>query len=216
MITRLPKNLENYLEPFYTIFDIESIKQNLQSWFKIMKNILKSFLTISALSAVVIAPLMMNAGAASAQSRPTTRGTDASYVGVGVTGGLTNGGDENNAAEFGGNFTGRVKLGNTPVSARGNVIWNNETTAIIPEISVDVPIARGTNAFVTGGYSFIENNGVPTPLGNKDAVVVGAGVESEVAKNFLLYTNAKVGIRAYENSGGSAVTINGGLGYSFK
>ncbi|MBE9197981.1 MULTISPECIES: hypothetical protein [unclassified Nodularia (in: cyanobacteria)] len=178
-----------------------------------MKNILKSFVAISALSSLVVAPLIINAGQASALP---TKGTDASYVGVGLTGGLTNGGDENNAAEFGGNITGRVKLGNTPVSARGNVIWNNETTAIIPELSVDVPIARGTNAFATAGYSFIENNGVATPIGNKDAVVVGAGVESEVAKNFLVYTNAKVGLRSYENSGGSAVTVNGGVGYRFK
>ncbi|WP_414548782.1 hypothetical protein [Anabaena sp. CCY 0017] len=177
-----------------------------------MKNILKSFVVISALSSLVVAPLIINAGQASAQPK---RGTDANYVGAGITGGLTDGGDENNAANFGGNITGRVKVGNTPVSARGNVIWNNETTAIIPEVSFDVPIANGTNAFVTGGYSFIEKNGLPTPLGNKDSVVVGAGIESEVAKNFLVYTNAKVGIRAYENSGGSAVSVNGGVGYRF-
>ena len=178
-----------------------------------MKNMLKSFLTISALSSLVIAPLIMNAGQASAQS---TRGTDASYVGAGFAGGLTDGGDQNNEAKFGGNLTGRVRLGNTPLSARGNVIWNNETTAIIPELSVDVPIARGTNAFVTGGYSFIEQNGLPNPLGNKDAVVVGAGVESEIGKNFLVYTNAKVGLRSYENSSGSAVNLNGGVGYRFR
>jgi hypothetical protein len=45
---------------------------------------------------------------------------------------------------------------------------------------------------------------------------VGAGVESEVAKNFLVYTNAKVGLRAYQNSAGDAVSINGGVGYRFK
>ncbi len=178
-----------------------------------MKNILKSFVAISALSSFVVAPLIINAGIASAQPQ---RGTDASYIGAGITGGLTDGGDENNAANFGGNLTGRVKLGNAPLSVRGNVIWNNETTAIIPEVSFDVPIANGTNAFVTGGYSFIEKNGSPTPLGNKDSVVVGAGVESEVAKNFLVYSSAKVGIRAYENSLGSAVTINGGVGYRFR
>ncbi|HYW20199.1 MAG TPA: hypothetical protein VE956_12985 [Nodularia sp. (in: cyanobacteria)] len=178
-----------------------------------MKNILKSFVAISALSSLVVAPLIINAGQASAQPK---KGTNASYVGVGLTGGLTNGGDERNEANFGGNLTGRVKLGNTPVSARGHVIWNNESTSIIPELSVDVPIARGTNGFATVGYSFIEKNGVPTPIGNKDAVVVGAGVESEVGKNFLVYTNAKVGLRSYENSDGSAVTINGGVGLRFK
>jgi hypothetical protein len=37
-----------------------------------------------------------------------------------------------------------------------------------------------------------------------------------VANNFLVYTNAKVGLGAYQNSDASAVTINGGLGYRFK
>ncbi|GAX36446.1 hypothetical protein [Nodularia sp. NIES-3585] len=178
-----------------------------------MKNILKSFVAISALSSFVVAPLIINAGQASAQPK---RGTDASYVGAGIAAGVTNGGQNNDAANFGGNLTGRVKLGNTPLSARGNVLWNDETTAIIPELSVDVPIANRTNAFVTGGYSFVEQNGLPTPLGNRDSVVVGAGVESEVARNFIVYSNAKVGLRAYQNSPASAVSINGGIGYRFR
>ncbi|TVP63614.1 MAG: hypothetical protein EA343_07840 [Nodularia sp. (in: Bacteria)] len=178
-----------------------------------MKNILKSFVAISALSSFVVAPLIINAGQASAQPQ---RGTDASYVGAGFAAGVTSGGQVNDAASFGGNLTGRLKLGNTPLSARGNVLWNDQTTAIIPELSVDVPIANRTNAFVTGGYSFIEQNGLPTPLGNRDSVVVGAGVESEVAKNFMIYSNAKVGLRAYQNSPASAVSINGGVGYRFR
>ncbi|MDB9374400.1 hypothetical protein [Nodularia sphaerocarpa] len=178
-----------------------------------MKNILKSFVAISALSSLVIAPIIINAGQASAQP---TKGTDASYIGAGAAVGVTNGGQDGDATTFGGNITGRVKLGNTPLSARGNVIWNDETTAIIPELSVDVPIANGTNAVFTGGYSFVEKNGSRTPIGSKDSVVLGAGVESEVAKNFLVYTNAKVGLRAYENGSGSAVSINGGIGYRLK
>ncbi|AUT03844.1 MULTISPECIES: hypothetical protein [unclassified Nostoc] len=178
-----------------------------------MKNILKSLVTISALSSVIMTAFVVNVGQATAE---TKKGTDASYVGAGIAAGVTNGGQNNDAANFGGNLTGRVKLGNTPFSARGNVLWNDDTTAIIPEVSVDVPIANRTNAFVTGGYSFVEKNGSPSPLGNRDAVVVGAGVESEVANNFLVYTNAKVGLRAYENSPASAVSINGGIGYRFK
>jgi hypothetical protein len=188
-------------------------KQNQQIFGKIMNNILKSVAAISLLSSVLVAPFIINPGQASAQPK---KGTNASYIGAGVAAGVTNGGQNNDAANFGGNLTGRVKLGNTPLSARGNVLWNDETTTIIPEVSVDLPIAHGTNAFITGGYSFVEQNGSPTPLGNKDAVVVGAGVEREVANNFLVYTNAKVGISAYENSPASAVSINGGIGYRFR
>ncbi|MBE9051427.1 outer membrane beta-barrel protein [Nostocales cyanobacterium LEGE 11386] len=178
-----------------------------------MKKLLKSFVAISALSSVVIAPLVLSAGQAVAQPQ---KGTDASYVGAGIAAGVTNGGQDNDAANFGGNLTGRVKLGNTPFSARGNVLWNDQTSAIIPEVSVDVPIANRTNAYITGGYSFLDKDGSPSPIGNRDSVVVGAGVESEVANNFLVYTNAKVGLRAYENSPASAISINGGLGYRFR
>lgn len=73
-----------------------------------MKNILKSFVAISALSSLIVAPLIINAGQASAQPK---KGTDASYVGIGVTGGLTNDGGNQDTGNFGGNVTGRVKLG---------------------------------------------------------------------------------------------------------
>jgi hypothetical protein len=178
-----------------------------------MKPLLKSFVTISALSSLAITAAFLSAGKAAAE---TQKGTDASYVGAGVAAGVTNGGKGGDAATFGGNLTGRVKLGNAPVSVRGNVLWSDETSAIIPELSFDVPIANRTNAFITGGYSFVEKDGKNTPIGNRDAVVVGAGVESEVAKNFLVYTNAKVGLSAYQNSDASAVSINGGIGYRFK
>ncbi|MBD2412860.1 hypothetical protein FACHB389_05810 [Nostoc calcicola FACHB-389] len=179
-----------------------------------MKRLLKSLLTISALSSLVIAPVLLSPGQASAE---TKKGTDASYVGAGIAAGVTSGGQGiNDDATFGGNVAARVKLGNTPFSARGNVLWSDKTSAIIPEVSLDVPIANKTNAYLTGGYSFVEKDGSPTPIGNKDAVVLGAGVESEVANNFLLYTNAKVGINAYQNSDTPAVSINAGIGYSFK
>ncbi len=178
-----------------------------------MKHLLKTFITISALSSLVIANSVLSAGQAAAE---TEKGTDASYIGAGVAAGVTNGGVNHDAATLGGNITGRLKLGSAPVSIRGNVLWSDETSAIIPELSYDVPVASKTNAFITGGYSFVEKDGKPTPLGNRDSVVVGAGVESEVAKNFLVYTNAKVGLRAYQNSPASAVSINGGIGYRFK
>jgi hypothetical protein len=180
-----------------------------------MKRLLKSFVTISALSSIVIAPVVISAGQASAQPQPK-KGTDASYVGAGVSAGLTNGGQNGDAATFGGNVTGRLKLGETPFSARGQVNFSSETSAIIPHVSADLGIAKGTNAYVGVGYQFVEANGQPTPSGNDDGVALVAGVESEVGKNFLIYSNATVGVNAYENSPASAVSINGGLGYRFK
>lgn len=177
-----------------------------------MKNILKSLLTISALSSVFMTALVINVGQASAE---TQKGTDANYIGAGITANVTEGGKTNDAPNIGGNITGRLKLGSTPLSARGNVLWNGDTTAIIPEVSLDLAIANRTNVFVTGGYSFVEKEGLASPLGNRDSVVVGAGVESEVGKNFLLYSNAKVGLRAYQDSSASAISVSGGIGYRF-
>lgn len=170
---------------------------------------MKSFVTISALSMIAIAPIFMSAGSASAAPK---KGTNATYIGAGVAAGVTNGGQSGDAATFGGNITGRLPLGNLPVSARGQIQFSDETSAIIPHLTVDVPIAKGTNVYVGAGYQFVEEDGKPTPSGNKDGVAVVAGVESEVGKNFLIYSNATVGVNAYKNSPASGVSINAGVG----
>lgn len=178
-----------------------------------MQRFIKSLVTISALSSLVIAPVVLSAGQAAAQ---TKNGTDANYIGAGVAAGVTNGGKVGQDARFGGNLTGRLKLGSTPFSARTQILFTDQTTAIIPQVSVDAPIARGTNAFLSAGYSFVESNGKQTPLGDRDGVALTAGVESEVAKNILVYSNATVGLKTYQNSDTSAVSIQGGLGYRFR
>ncbi|HLP87701.1 MAG TPA: outer membrane beta-barrel protein [Nostocaceae cyanobacterium] len=177
-----------------------------------MRHLFKSLVTISALSSLVVVPVLLSPQQALAE---TKKGTDANYVGAGIAAGVTEGGQTNDAPTFGGNITGRIKVGETPLSVRGNVLWSDKTSAIIPELSVDVPIAQRTNAYITGGYSFVERDGFATPLGNRNSVVVGAGLESEVTQNIMVYTNAKLGLRAYENSPASAVSINAGVGYSF-
>jgi hypothetical protein len=180
---------------------------------EIMKPFLKSFVTISALSSLVVAPILLSPGEASAQPK---KGTDASYVGAGIAAGVTNGGQNGDAATFGGNITGRVKVPKTPLSARTQINFSDETSAIIPHVSADLGIAKGTNLYVGVGYQFVEDNGQPTPSGNDDGVAVVAGVEKQVGNKFMVYSNATVGINAYENSSASAVSINGGLGYRFR
>lgn len=177
-----------------------------------MKGLIKKFVTISTLSLVATAPIFLNAGEASA--RP--RGTNASYIGAGVSAGVTNGGQNGDAATFGGNIHGRLKLGNTPFSARGQVNFSDETSAIIPHVTVDVPIGGRTNAYAGAGYQFVEQNGKPTPSGNDDGVALVAGVETEVSRNVLLYSNVTSGINAYQNSPASSLSINGGVGFKFK
>ncbi|MBD2576960.1 outer membrane beta-barrel protein [Oscillatoria sp. FACHB-1406] len=178
-----------------------------------MKAILKSAIALSALSATIL-----SAGIASAQPyrvEVDKPGTDASYVGAGIAAGVTNGGQTGDAATFGGNIQGRVAVPNAPVSVRGAVLFSDETSAIIPMVSYDQPIAKNANVYVGAGYSFVEANGKPTPLGNDNAPVIVAGGEAEVLNGVMVYGDAKWGINAYENSPADAVSLQAGVGYRF-
>jgi hypothetical protein len=169
------------------------------------------FAAISTLSALAIAPVLFSADPASAQPK----GMDGSYVGAGVAAGVTNGGQDGDAATLGGNIQGRVAIPNAPVSVRGAVLWSDETAAIMPMVSYDVPVAKNTNVYVGAGYSFVESNGKPTPLGNQDGVVLTAGAESAVAKDFIVYGDAKLGLNTYQDSPASALSFQAGVGYRF-
>jgi hypothetical protein len=180
-----------------------------------MKLSLKSALKISALSALAIAPVLMSVTGASAQTAPT-KGTDATWVGAGVVTGVTNNGGAGDDGDFGGNFSGRVPIHNTPLSARGTVIYKNNSSAIAPKLTYDVGVAQNTNLFGGVGYNFVQtDNASTTPLGDKDAVVLTVGAESTLRNNIVLYGSADVGIDAYQNSNRTAVGLQVGVGAKF-
>jgi hypothetical protein len=175
-------------------------------------------LGIAALSALALAPLMISAGAASA--RPivyddSANGFDGTYVGAGIAAGITNGGQQGDAANLGGNIQGRIAIPHAPVSVRGAVLFNDQNSTVIPQLTYDIPVARNTNVYVGAGYSFVQKQGRPTPLGNRDAAVVTAGAESGIGDYVVVYGDAKLGINAYKNSPASAVSLQAGLGYRF-
>jgi hypothetical protein len=167
-----------------------------------------------AASTIAIASVVLTAGIASAQT-PSETGMNGSYIGVGTAAGVTNGGRGNDAATFGGNVQGRAALPNSPFSVRGSVLFGGDATAIMPIVTYDAPIAKNTNLYLGGGYSFVTDEGKVTPLGNQNAPVVTLGAESEVAKNVVLYGDAKWGIDAYRNSSADAVSLQTGVGYRF-
>ncbi|MBW4507059.1 MAG: porin family protein [Scytonematopsis contorta HA4267-MV1] len=180
-----------------------------------MHNILKRLVTITALSSVVVAPFVVGAGKASAED---AKGLHGNYVGAGVAAGVTNGGVSNDAATFGGNVSARVqvlKMGDNGVSARTQVLFSDQTSCINPSVSADLGIAKNTNLYVAGGYCFVEKDGKPTPLGNRDSFTAAVGVETAVNRNMVIYSNATLGSKAYQNSAGDAVSINGGVGLRF-
>ncbi|NJP12593.1 MAG: porin family protein [Leptolyngbyaceae cyanobacterium RU_5_1] len=172
---------------------------------------LKTSKAIAALSALATASVLLSAGAASAQPK----GFDGAYVGGGISAGVTNGGQQEDAANIGGHIQGRVGIPKTPVSARGSVLFGSNNAAIMPMVTYDIPVARDTNVYVGAGYSFVEKDGRNTPLGNKSAPVVTVGAESGITKDIVVYGDAKLGVNAYQNSNASALSLQAGLGYRF-
>lgn len=166
-------------------------------------------LTVSAL---VASSILISGGIVAA--KPT--GMDGSYIGAGVSAGVTNGGQNNNDdAVFGGNVQGRYAIPETPVSARGAVLFGGDSTAIMPMLTYDLPVADNTNIYLGAGYSFVTDEGENTPLGNRDAAVITLGAESEVSDRVIVYGDAKWGIDAYENSSNDALSLQAGVGIRF-
>jgi hypothetical protein len=176
-----------------------------------MKLNVKSAVIFSALIATTIVPTLFSASSAFAQPK----GTKADYIGAGVSAGVTNGGQNGDAATFGGNIQGRLTTQKAPVSVRGAVLFSDDTSAIMPMLTYDVPVARNTNVYVGGGYSFVEKDGQPTPLGNKNAPVVTVGAETQLGQNLVVYGDTKWGIDAYQNSPADAVSVQAGAGFKF-
>lgn len=163
------------------------------------------------LSAVVASSILISGGMAVAQPL----GMDGSYIGVGISSGVTNGGQNNDAALLGGNVQGRYAIPQTPASARGAVLFGGDATAIMPMLTYDAPIADNTNVYIGAGYSFVTDEGENTPLGNRDAAVITLGAESEVSDRLVVYGDAKWGIDAYKNSSADALSFQTGVGYRF-
>lgn len=176
-----------------------------------MKLSLKTLSTLSALSVLSVAPAFLGAGSASAQ--PVR--FDGSYVGAGASAGVTNGGRDNDAAVFGGNIQGRFAVPGAPVSVRGAVLFTGNNSAVIPTLTYDLPINNKTNLYGGAGYSFVQNHDRSSQIGNKDSAVLTAGVESQVAKGVVVYSDAKYGINAYQGSGAGSLSLQAGVGVQF-
>lgn len=145
----------------------------------------------------------------------TSRGMSRNYIGAGIGAGVTNGGRQNDAALFGGNVQGRYAIPNKPVSVRGAVLFGSDSVAIVPTVTYDAAIAKNTNLYLGGGYSFVTDEGQASQLGNKNAPVLTLGAESQVANNVVVYSDAKFGIDAYQGSDADALSLQAGVGYSF-
>lgn len=131
-----------------------------------------------------------------------------SYVGVGPTVGLSDGG------QVGGVIAARYKLLKAPVSFRAQALIG-KNTAVVPTVSYDIPLNWQTDAYVGAGLA-LAGGDTPSPVGNKVSFAVQPGVDYVVPNsNTVIFGNAIIAFDAYRDRGGAAVSVQGGVGLKF-
>jgi hypothetical protein len=195
-----------------------------------MKFSLNQTIQLFTLSALAIVPIFSSNNAASARPQTpdlvlsqsnqysvvsTKLGTDASYLGAGILGGLTTGSAPGEQAKSGGSLYGRYAIPQSQISARAGVVFTDKISAVTPKLTYDVGVAPGTNIYAGVGYNFVNETNANTPLGNKNAPVISLGAESQLANNVVIFGAADLGLNAYQNSNNAAIALQGGAGFRF-
>ncbi|MBI4782339.1 MAG: hypothetical protein HY785_13615 [Oscillatoriophycideae cyanobacterium NC_groundwater_1537_Pr4_S-0.65um_50_18] len=138
-----------------------------------------------------------------------------SYIGVGGTVGLSDG-PNNEGSSAGGVVAVRYRLLEVPLSLRAQALISDRT-AIVPTVSYDVPLNWQTDAYIGAGVVFQGGDENSTsPLGNQTAFVVQPGIDYNFPySDLVLFGNAIIAFDAYKDGGGTAASVQGGLGVRF-
>jgi hypothetical protein len=162
----------------------------------------------SGLSGVALAGFATVVGLALSTAPASAQAAYGSYVGVGPTVGITEG------AQVGGVLAVRYKLLETPLSLRAQALIGSGT-AVVPTISYDFPINWQMDAYVGAGVAFASGDS-PSPVGDKTSFALQPGVDYMVPNsNTVLFGNAIIAFDAYRNGGGTALSVQGGVGLRF-
>ncbi|MGJ5629212.1 hypothetical protein [Nostoc sp. CALU 1950] len=130
-----------------------------------------------------------------------------SYIGIGPTIGVTDG------IQLGGVIAGRYKLLEAPISLRAQVLIGNNT-AIVPTVSYDFPLNWQTDAYL--GAGLVLASGGSSPVGDKISFALQPGIDYMIPNsNTVLFGNAIIAFDAYRDSGGTAISVQGGVGLRF-
>lgn len=136
-----------------------------------------------------------------------------SYVGAGVSVGTSNG-PQDNGRQIGGVLAARYKLLELPLSLRAQALIGSGI-AVVPTISYDIPLNWQTDAYLGVGAAFAAGDS-PSPVGDKTSFALQPGVDYVVANsNTVIFGNAIIAFDAYRNGGGTAVSVQGGVGIRF-
>lgn len=130
-----------------------------------------------------------------------------SYVGVGGSAGFGNG------FEGGGVVAARYKLLELPISIRAQALIGSGV-AVVPSVSYDVPINWQADAYI--GPGIVIPSGEGTPVGDKVSFAIQPGVDYAFPdSNLVAFGNAIIAFDAFRDEGGTAFSIQGGVGLRF-
>ncbi len=137
-----------------------------------------------------------------------------SYVGVGPSFGLTEGDFASQDNAFGAVIAGRYKFLEAPVSLRSQVFLSDESWAVAPTASLDIPLDWQTDVYIGAGFSIVSGSQA-TPIGDKSSFIIQPGIDHMLPQtNLVLFGNAVIAFDGYEE-GGTAASLQGGVGIRF-
>lgn len=165
--------------------------------------------TVGAIATVMATGVVM----VNTQTAAQAQAAYGSYIGVGASLGVSSD-DNGDGQQVGAVITTRYKLLEAPLSIRTQA-FIGEGTAIVPTVSYDIPLSWQTDAYVGAGVSFASGE-TPSAVGDQTSFVIQPGVDYVIPNgNTVLYGNAVVAFDAYEQGGGTALAVQGGLGLRF-
>ncbi len=115
----------------------------------------------------------------------------------------------------GAQFQGRYDVPNSPLSVRGSVYFGDNSRAVMPVVTYDIPVGGSTNFYAGAGVAIVNTSaGKTTPVGDRTGVVVTTGLETEINKGIVLYGDAKW-LSSNKGTGTPPVRYQLGVGYRF-
>ncbi len=112
-------------------------------------------------------------------------------------------------------FQGRLDLPNTPISVRGAVFLGDNSKALVPMLSYDLPVSDFANVYAGAGYALVKTSGEATPLGDRNGIVLTTGAEAAISDGIVIYGDAKLGLNGDSGRGNFPARLQVGAGYRF-
>lgn len=142
-----------------------------------------------------------------------------SYVGVGAAVGVTSGEGEFEDQDVAVTIAGRYRFVKLPISLRGQALVFTDTNAFVPTISYDFPVNWQTDLYIGAGVAIQDGDDDQdaSPIGNQTAFVLQPGIDYALPNSrLMIFGNSIIAFDAYDQGGGVAASLQGGVGVNLK